>query len=581
MTKKTADNYARRMTGGEALAEMLRAYGADTMFGMGGFQLLPFYEAVRSLGLGHRLINDERTGAFAADAYARVTGKPGVCDGTLGPGVTNLVTGLAESYNAGVPIIALAGDTNRQHSWKNMTQECRQTEVLAPVVKEVIRIEEASRIPELVRRAYAVATGGRPGPVVLDVPEDICHGELEFAADDFWIDEDHKTIPGRRIRPDADGIVRAAALLAKAKRPLILAGGGIHQSVAYSALQELAEALSIPVAHTMSGKGCIACTHPLSAGLYGRYSRIANDLIETSDCLLVVGGKLGEIPTKRFQLIPDNVPLIHLDILDDEIGRTTRTDVALWGDAQAGLTDLLAELADTSAEAQAARKDYVAEVPVRMNKWKDEAADRLFSKETPINMARMLTELNNAMPEESVLVADGGFAGHWTGFLYDTKKAGRTYIADRGMASIGYGLPGSIGAALGNPDAPVVGITGDGGFNMTIGDLETALRCKTGVTIMVVNNAASGYVKALQHSVYGAYQSSELVEMNYANIANAFGCQGIRVEDPEKLSDAIKTGIAETERPTVVDVVVTRDPAKMLPAVDNRVLKVEKGDRPV
>lgn len=581
MPKKNADNYVRRMNGGEALAEMLRAHGADVMFGMGGFQLLPFYEAVRALGLGHRLINDERTGAFAADAYARVTGRPGICDGTLGPGVTNLVTGLAESYNAGVPVIALAGDTNRLHSWKNMTQECRQMEVLAPIVKEVIRIEDGRRIPELVRRAYAVATGGRPGPVVLDVPEDICHGELDYNADDFWIDEAHTHIPGRRMRPAADDVVRAAAFLAKAKRPLILAGGGIHLSGAYDALQELAEALNIPVAHTMSGKGCIACTHPLSAGLYGRYSRIANDLIDTADCLLVVGGKLGEIPTKRFQLMPAGVPLIHLDILEEEIGRTTRTDVALWGDAQAGLTDLLAELADTAAKAQAARKDYAAEVPVRMEKWKKEAADRLQSGERPINMARMLTELNRAMPADSVLVADGGFAGHWTGFLYDTKKAGRTYIADRGMASIGYGLPGSLGAQLGRPDVPVVGITGDGGFNMTIGDLETALRCKAGITLMVVNNAASGYVKALQHSVYGKYQSSELVEMNYANIANAFGCHGIRVEDPDELGDAIRAGMAETSRPTVIDVVVTRDPAKMLPAVDNRVLKVEKGDRPV
>jgi acetolactate synthase-1/2/3 large subunit len=315
MPKKNADNYVRRMNGGEALAEMLRAHGADVMFGMGGFQLLPFYEAVRALGLGHRLINDERTGAFAADAYARVTGRPGVCDGTLGPGVTNLVTGLTESYNAGVPIIALAGDTNRLHSWKNMTQECRQMEVLAPIVKEVIRIEDGRRIPELVRRAYAVATGGRPGPVVLDVPEDICHGELDYNADDFWIDGAHTHIPGRRTRPAADDIARAAALMAKAKRPLILAGGGVHLSGAYDALQELAEALNIPVAHTMSGKGSIACTHPLSAGLYGRYARIANDLIDTADCLLVVGGKLGEIPTKRFQLMPAGVPLIHLDIL--------------------------------------------------------------------------------------------------------------------------------------------------------------------------------------------------------------------------------------------------------------------------
>ena len=581
MPKMNPDNYVRRMNGGEALAEMLRAHGADVMFGMGGFQLLPFYEAVRALGLGHRLINDERTGAFAADAYARVTGRPGVCDGTLGPGVTNLVTGLAESYNAGVPVIALAGDTNRLHSWKNMTQECRQMEVLAPIVKEVIRIEDGRRVPELVRRAYAVATGGRPGPVVLDVPEDICHGELEYNADDFWIDEAHTHIPGRRMRPAADDVVRAAAFLAKAKRPLILAGGGVHLSGAYDALQELAEALNIPVAHTMSGKGCIACTHPLSAGLYGRYSRIANDLIDTADCLLVVGGKLGEIPTKRFQLMPAGVPLIHLDILEEEIGRTTRTDVALWGDARAGLTDLLAELADTAAKARAARKDYAAEVPARMEKWKKEAADRLHSGERPINMARMLTELNRAMPADSVLVADGGFAGHWTGFLYDTKKAGRTYIADRGMASIGYGLPGSLGAQLGRPDVPVVGVTGDGGFNMTIGDLETALRCKAGITLLVVNNAASGYVKALQHSVYGKYQSSELVEMDYAKIADAFGCHGIRVEDPDELGEAIRAGLAETLRPTVIDVIVTRDPAKMLPAVDNRVLKVEKGDRPV
>jgi acetolactate synthase-1/2/3 large subunit len=582
MSTTGAENYGRSMNGGQALAEMLRAHGAGVMFGMGGFQLLPFYEAVRALGLQHKLINDERCGAFAADAYARVTGRPGVCDGTLGPGATNLVTGMVESLNAGVPMIVLAGDTNRSHAWKNMTQECRQVDILAPAAKELIRVEDGNRIPELVRRAFAVATCGRPGPVVLDVPEDVCHGEFEFTADDFRIEEAHTSIPGRRARPAADDVARAAALLAKAERPLILAGGGVHLSGAYEALLAFAEAQNIPVAHTMSGKGGIACSHPLSAGLYGRYSRIANDLIDTADCLLVVGGKLGEIPTKRYALLPEGVPLIHLDILEEEIGRTTRTDVGLWGDAGSGLDDLRAELSDGAKKRHAARADYVAEVPVRMAKWRDEAAERLHSTESPINMARMLHELNETMPAESVLVADGGFAGHWTGFLYDTKMAGRTYIADRGLASIGYGLPGSIGAQLGVPDRPVVGITGDGGFNMAIGELETALRTGAACTIMVVNNAASGYVKALQHSMYdGKYQSSDLVEMNYANIAEAFGCRGIRVEDPETLSTAIRTGIEDTDRPTVIDVVVTRDPNKMLPAVDSRVLKVEKGDRPV
>ena len=581
MSQAPKENYARPMNGGLALAEMLKAHGADTMFGMAGFQLAPFYEACRVLGLGHNLINDERCGAFMADAYARVTGRPGVCDGTLGPGVTNLITGMVEALNAGVPMIVIAGDSNRMHSWKNMTQECQQVDMLRPAAKELIRIEKGERIPELVRRAYAIATSGRPGPVVLDVPEDVCHEEFAFKADDFWVDPATTRIPARRIRPGRDDVARAAAILARAKRPLILAGGGIHLSEAWDSLQNFAETLNIPVAHTMSGKGSIPCSHSLSAGLFGRYSRIANDLIASSDCLFAVGCKLGEIATKRYDLIPGKVPLIHLDVLEEELGRTTRTEVPLWGDAQAGLDDLLDEMSDSAAAQKTARKDYAAEVPPRMKKWKDDAADRLHSKEKPVNMARMIQELNNHMPADSILVADGGFAGHWTGLLYDTKKSGRTYVPDRGLASIGYGLPGAIGAQLGRPDTPVVALTGDGGFNMVIGELETAIRTKAPVTIIVVNNAASGYVKALQHAMYGAYQSSDLVEMDYAAIARAFGCQGIRVEDPETMADAIKAGNAERDRPTVIDVIVTRDPAKMLPAVDSRVLKVEKGDRPV
>jgi acetolactate synthase I/II/III large subunit len=569
-----------RMNGGRALAEMLRLAEVGPMFGMGGFQLLPFYDALAQLGMRHFLINDERCGAFAADAYARVTNRPGVCDGTLGPGATNLVTGLIESLNAGVPIIALAGDTNRVHSWKNMTQECRQTEILRPAVKELMRVEMTSRVPELLRRAFAVATSGRPGPVLLDVPEDVCHGEHDFTAEDFAIDPSTLSVPARRIRPDRADVARAAALIARAKRPLLLVGGGIHLSVGYDALLGFAEAQSIPVAHTMSGKGGIPCTHPLSVGLFGRYSRIANELIEASDCLVVVGCKLGEIATKRYVLPPETIPLIHLDIVAEEIGRCRAADVALWGDARAGLEDITEALADETRRARAARADYVAEIPSRMASWRDDAAERLNSEERPIHMARLCTELNNALPAESILVADGGFAGHWTGLLYDTKSPGRHFIPDRGLASIGYGLPGGIGAALAAPSTPVVAITGDGGFNMMLGELETARRAGIGLTIVVVNNAASGYVKALQHAIFrGRYQSSDLVEMDYAAIARAMGCNGIRVEDPERLGEALRTGLGERTRPTVLDVVVTRDPARMLPAVDNRTVEIKQGDR--
>ena len=196
-------------------------------------------------------------------------------------------------------------------------------------------------------------------------------------------------------------------------------------------------------------------------------------------------------------------------------------------------------------------------------------------------MARLIAELQGVMPEDGILVVDGGFAAHWTGLLYDSKRSGRSYIANRGFASIGYGLPGTMGAQLGAGDSPVIGITGDGGFNMVLGELETARRLNLGFTLVIVNNAASGYVKALQHSMFGGrYQSSDLSETNYANVARELGCEGIRVDDPTQLEAAFRKGITTKNVPTVIDVVVTRDPSKMLPGVDSRTAPIQKGDRP-
>lgn len=582
-TASQSPNATQTMSGGEALATMLKLSQSGPIFGMGGFQLLPFYEACRALGLTHTLINDERAGAFAADAYAKVTNRPGVADGTLGPGATNLVTGVVESFNAGLPMIVLTGDANRQHATKNMTQETRQLEILRPAVKDVIRVEMIDRIPEHVRRAYAVATSGRPGPVLIDVPEDVAHATHDFDATDFWVDEGTLKAQARRARPAAYDIERAAAMLATAERPLMLVGGGIHISEAHEALFAFAKAQGIPVAHTMSGKGAIACTDPLSAGLFGRYDRIANALVADSDCLLVVGCKLGEIATKRFQLIPPGKPLIHIEIDPTEVGRTTRADVALIGDARLALEDLAVALSDARIKAEQ-RADYLAEIPVKMTDWFAGAADRMESDETPINVGRLMGELNKTMPDDAILVADGGFAAHWGGLMFDTKKAGRHFLPDRGFASIGYGVPGGIGAQLGaGANRRVVSLTGDGGFNMSLGELETARRLGANFVVIVFNNAASGYVKALQHAVYGHgnYQSSDLVELDYAQIASGFGCHGIRVDDPSKLNAAIREGLENTDTPTVIDAIVTRDPAQMLPAADNRTLKVEKGDRPV
>ena len=563
------------LSGGQALAGMLRAHDAGPMFGMGGFQLLPFYAAMQETGLEHHLVNDERSGAFMADGFARVSNRVGICDATLGPGATNLVTALVEAKNAGIPMIALVGDTHRAHAGRGMTQECRQQLLLEPACKAFLRIEVGTRIPELVRRAYSIATSGRPGPVVLDVPEDVCHGLHAFDAREFQPDPGGGAVPKWRFRPDPDGIRAAGELIASARRPLILAGGGVHLSQAYTELERFASEYGVPVAHTMSGKGAIACVHPLSVGLFGRYSRTANALIKESDCLIALGTKLGEIATQRFSLIPEHTPLIQIDIDPDAIGLSRDVSAGLVGDARLALRDLHAELAPRRAEIHEHLAAHRAEVRDGAARWLADVTPRLASDETPTSVPRLVHELNRALPPGAVLVADGGFASHWTGLLYDTKVAGRGFIADRGFASIGYGLPGGIGARLASPDdTHVVALTGDGGLNMTLGELETAVRVNRPLTLIVVNNAASGYVKALQHDMFDAkYQSSDLTLLDFASIAREIGWDSHLVEQPGALPGALRSALQSPRRPTLIDVRVTRDPGKMLPSVDPRVLQ--------
>jgi acetolactate synthase I/II/III large subunit len=569
----------REMTGGRAVAEMVALTRPGPIFGMGGFQLLPFYHGVRELGLTHVLVNDERSGAFAANAYAVLSGRPGLCDATLGPGATNLVTGLTESLNAGIPIVAVVGEQDRLHAGKHMTQEAKQAAMLEPASKAYLRGERIERVPEFIRRAFAIATSGRPGPAIVAVPEDIAHASYAFPADDFWIDERYTRVPALRSRPAAADLGTAAGLLGGAQRPVIVAGGGVHLSGAGPELAALAQRLDAPVAHTLTGKGAVACTDPRSIGLLGRFSRFANDVLAAADVILVVGSKLGEIATKRYSVLPPDVPVIHLDVAPEDFGRTARVTVPLWGDVKETLGELAA-LLPAGPPDRAALWDRVA---VLRRAWTAEAAVAYRSGERPIAMSRLIGELRQVLPDDGVLIADGGFASHWSGLLFDTTRPGRSFVTDRGFASIGYGLPAAIGARFARPQAPVVAITGDAGFNMSLGELETARRRGLAFVLVVVNNAASGYVKALQHAMYGAggYESSDLLELDYAGIARAYGCRGIRVEDPDAIKSALAEALAETGVPVVLDVIVTRDPARMLPAVDSRILAVTPGDRPV
>ena len=419
-----------------------------------------------------------------------------------------------------------------------MTQECRQVEILRPAVKELIRVEQTSRVPELLRRAFAVATSGRPGPVLLDVPEDVCHGEHDFAAEDFAIDPTTLRVPARRIRPDRADIARAARADRRAPsgRSSWSAAASISRQ-GYDALLALAEAQSIPVAHTMSGKGGIACTHPLSVGLFGRYSRIANELIEASDCLSSSAASSARSPPSAMRCRRARSRSSISRSSPRRSAAACPAEVALWGDARAGLEDLAEALADDARRARAGPRRLCRRDPARMAAWRGggraaaqfaRAADphgaalpraepRLAGRQHPRRRWRVCRALDRAPLRHE----EGRAAFHPRPRLgLDRLWAARRHRGGAGSAG----------------DARSSRSTGDGGFNMMLGELETARRAGLGLTIVVVNNAASGYVKALQHAMFrGRYQSSDLVEMDYAAIARAMGCNGIRVEDPEQL----------------------------------------------
>ena len=394
----STDDAVLTITGGEAIARMLAKFDVGPIFGMGGFQLLPFYDAAGRLGLLHHLVNDERAGVFMADSYAKMSGKVGIVDATLGPGATNLVTGLVEALNAGTPLVAIIGDTHRDYSGKNMTQESRQADILRPAAKELITIPTPQRIPELVRRAFTIATSGRPGPVVLNVPEDVSHGICSFDNRQFYADPVYRRVPALRIRPDRSSLQTAAEMICRASRPLLVAGGGAHISDAGSVLTTFVETLNIPVAHTMTGKGAIACTNSLNAGPFGRYDRFANELVASADLLIAVGCKLGEIATKRYTVAPDNGRVIQIDIVAEEIGRTLHPDLGLWGDVRETISGLLDAIGGRGPILRAQLAPYAKEVAELMTAWRESISDRLTTDETPISMARLMNEINLLLP---------------------------------------------------------------------------------------------------------------------------------------------------------------------------------------
>lgn len=558
-----------KLNGGQVVVKMLEEFGVEFSFGMAGFQHLPYYNALaHSKKIRHILIRDERSGAFIADAFARVSNKVAVCDATVGPGATNLISGLAESFYASIPVIALTSDVNDNYTNRGANQECDQLAIFAPVCKESIHINKINRIPELMRKAFNVAISGRPGPVHVNIPENIFHGVYEFEEEELVVDLPNY-FPAMRYAPEEEQLEKAAQLLMNAQNPVIVSGGGSLNSEAYDEVKQLVELLQIPIATTISGKGIIEETHPLNIHILGRYTRIANNFVKEADVLLVIGCRLGEMATSRWSLIQPQTKIIHVDIDPYKIGKNYKTAVSLPGDVKSTLRNLI-KMLKPKLNPTFQRPGIKQEIQLAKEAWLQSVSENINSNEIPINIAFMLNKLRKVVPEDTIMVADGGFSAHWSSVYWDIMQSGRHYLANRGQAAIGYGLPAAIGAKLAEPNKTVVALSGDGGLGLSIMELETAVRAKTPVIIIVVNNNALGYIKALQHAVYGGdYISVDLTDISYAEIAKNCGCYGARITNPEQLEPEFKNALTRTI-PTVLEVMVTTDPAKMLPGKDDR-----------
>jgi acetolactate synthase-1/2/3 large subunit len=518
--------------GGDVLVEMLIGYGVPAVFGLAGGQTLPLYDAIRSRAprIKHIPMRDERNAAYAADGYARISGRVGVCDATVGPGAIKFTSGLAEAYNSSIPIVALVSDM--QSDWLAVryrgggNQLVDQMSVLAPLCKWTGRLPTPYRLPELVQRAFQFATSGRPGPVAIELPEDIFKATYDDST--LTVDSRYGSAPSHRFAPDLESVRAAIGMLQSAARPVMIVGGGACLSNAGEQVSALAEALAIPVVTTLSGKGIIPENHPLSLGIIGTLggSTVARTFVEEADVILAVGFKFGQNPTFRWTLPKHGQRVIQLDIDGAEISKVFPAEVGLVADAREGLTALHAACQVTHS------MDAVAkQIAEHKTKWREQIETEA-SEAKPIKPQQVSLLLNELCDDDTILVCDASFASGGGGMYYEV-CGNRRAIFPRGMAGLGWGLPAAIGAQVARPKSKVVVLAGDGAISYSLGELATLAQQGMNITVVVLNNSAMGWIKWEQAVFWdGKFVSTDLSDVNFATVAQGLGLNGVNVGEP-------------------------------------------------
>jgi len=544
---------------GDLVAELLVGYGVTHVFGQPGGQTAALYDGLarRAAHIRHALVRDERSAAYAADAFARLTGRPGVCDVTVGPGTTKLTDGLVESYNASVPVVALVGELPRDWApYRAMgvaSQGFDQLTFLSAITKSALWVPSLASLPQLVRTAFRVATSGRPGPVALVVPHDVLDAEWRPSEADQEVDDRYRRAPAYRPVASQDSVEQAATLLRKARRPLIVAGGGVHASRATTELAALAERLDAVVVTSFSGKGAVDETAPYAAGVLNPLGTTASlELARRADVVLWCGCKVGQNTSHNWSLPLAHQATIQLDVDPGELGRTFRPAVALNGDARATLAGLLALLRRRGRPEWRRVAHGVIEESARQRAV-DERSDAV-----PIQPQRVMRELAARLRPGDVVVSDASFSAGWIAAHLPARRAARDFLFARGQGGLGYAVPAAIGAAAARPADRVVTVSGDGGFSYALGELATHAQLGLRSVNVVLNNGSLAWLAMWQHLFFeGLRQSVDLenqrLRPSYAGVAEALGCLGLRVERPDELGDALDAALA-ADRPAVVDI---------------------------
>jgi acetolactate synthase I/II/III large subunit len=541
--------------GGSLLAGLLTEHGVRHVFGVPGGQTLALYDAILDTGaLRHVLVRDERSAAYAADAYARITGRAGVCDATVGPGAAKLPSGLAEALGASVPVVALVSDLPAglaPHRYRGAaSQALDQAALLAPVTKWQATVPDAATMPALVRQAFREATTGRPGPVVVFLPQDVLDSPAKQTAP-LEASARFGAFPPFRPAPDPEDIAAAVAVLRAAQRPFVLAGGGVLHSGAGAELAAFAEYLSAAVGTTLSGKGAIAEDNPLSVGVTGSMgTAAAAAALAEADVVLFAGTKAGSGPTYGWKLPRADQAIVQLDIDPAELGRAFPLAAAVLADARQGLRSLLAGLGDPGD--RAAWRARVAELAAA---WRAERDAERASSAVPIAPQRVLGEIEAALDGEDILICDASLASGWGGVYLEQRQAGRRVICPRGQAGLGYALPAAIGVATAEPGRRTVALTGDGALGYAAGELATLAELGLPVTVIVLNNRSLGWIRWYRRITFGrGWEDEDFADVTFAEVAKGFGVAGQRVTEPGQLAAALR-GALRSGRPALVDVV--------------------------